>query len=103
MSDVYGEECFSPPQNVYKWAKHGFTTIILNQKDSWCSANTLSDKEKIKKVMLIVFWDREWPIPIDFLEKGVTVYSCTFCYSLGKNSLNLLNDLCVCVHIQWHA
>ena len=33
MCDVYGETCFSQ-KNVYKWAKHGFATMSLSQKDS---------------------------------------------------------------------
>ena len=29
-------------KNVYKWAKHGFATIILSQKDSPWSENILT-------------------------------------------------------------
>ena len=62
MCDVYGVEYFSQ-RKAFKWAKHGFVTTGINQKDcSWCGNKlTLIFKKicaqrSIKKVILTVFW-----------------------------------------------
>ena len=39
MCDVYGEACFSH-KNVYEWAKQGFDTTSLSQKDNPCRKYT---------------------------------------------------------------
>ena len=37
-------------KNVYKWAKHGFFTISMSQKDDQWSGNILTGKEKVPGV-----------------------------------------------------
>ena len=44
--------------------------------------------------MLTVFWDMKRPITIDFLEKGATVNSASYC-QLKQYSPYLLNDSCI--------
>ena len=48
-------------KNIYKWAKHGFATVNLSQKDSLLSGNIDSlikimfwVQQSVKKVMLTV-------------------------------------------------
>ena len=46
----------------------------------------------IKKVMLTDFWDIKGLITIDFLEKGATVKSASYCQLSRQNSPYLFND-----------
>ena len=80
MCDVYGEACFRK-KYVYKWAKHGFTTVSSSQsiihgiEILWHSG-----KEKVLGTVVnkeghadAVLWDMKGPITIDFFEKGATI------------------------------
>ena len=61
-----------------------------------CSAasSRLSDfVRSTKKVMQTVFCDMKGPMTIDFLEKGTTVNSASYCQFLKENSPYLLNNL----------
>ena len=42
--------------------------------------------------MLIVFWNMKGPINVDFLEKGSTVNTASYCKFFWQNSPDLLND-----------
>ena len=67
-------------KNVYKWTKNGFAIANLVVKTAQIvKTHLLSDKEKVKKVMLTVFWDIKGPVMIDFLEKGAIVNGDSYC------------------------
>ena len=46
----------------------------------------------LKKVMLTVFWDMKTSMTIDFLEKGKTLNSVSYCQVVRKYFAYLLND-----------
>ena len=76
MCEVYWEACFSW-KNLYKWAKHGFSTISRNQKIFHVEeTHWLSGKKKfllkmsVNKVMLAVFWDTKGPILISLTKES---------------------------------
>ena len=46
-------------------------------------------------IMLTVFWDMKRIVIIDFLEKGATINSDSFCQLLQQNSSYLSNDHCI--------
>ena len=48
--------------------------------------------KSVKKVILTVFWQMKGPITIDFLEKGASINSTSYCQLL-QHSPYLLNDL----------
>ena len=86
---VYREACFSK-KKLYKQAKYGFAIINLSQRECLLKKKFWM-QWSVKKVMLIVFWD----ITVDFLEKGATVNSASYCQLLKQISPYLLNDHCI--------
>ena len=77
MCDVFSGANLSE-KHIHKWAKHGFSTTILSQKERPTRENSLSCKERDpgevwKNFLLAVFYDIKKNFPIDFLEKCSTV------------------------------
>ena len=80
--DVY-EEVYFDEKNLYKWAKHGFTTTGLCWKYTWVLGKEKVARSAVSKENQL---RHERSIIIYFLEKGATVNS------LDNISPNLLND-----------
>ena len=68
-------------KNIYKWAKQVFATTNMSRKDTDFLVNRKSWAQwSVKKVM-------KGPTTIDFLAKGLTVNSATYCQILWQYSI----------------
>ena len=83
MCDVYEETCFSQKMFINELnVGLPLQAWVERQFMEWKHTGTLVKfwvQWSVKKVMLTVFWDMKRLIPIDFLEKGETVISVSYC------------------------
>ena len=76
--------CYYEPELKRQFVKWKHTDSPVKKK--------FQTQQSIKNIMLTVFRDIKGHIIIDFVEKGATVNSASYCLLQRQNSLNLLND-----------
>ena len=92
MYYVYGKACFS--QKVFTSRLNMVCHFMPDLKRQFMERKHTDSplkkifhvQQSVKKVMLTVFLDMRDPITIDFLEKGETVNSASYCWLLRQKS-----------------
>ena len=94
MQRLYGPSCTSRA-NFYKWVqafKDGRESITDDLRSGRpVDVSTPESQKSLRKVMLTVFWDRNGPITISFLERGNTVNSENYCELLTQVKKDIKN------------
>ena len=93
MQRQYGPSCMFRA-NFYKWVQafeDGRESITDDLRSGRPVDVSKSFKKSLRKVMLTVFWDRNGPITISFLERGNTVNSENYCELLTQVKKDIKN------------